>query len=186
MAPPPPPPVVGCWGSCSGCNQCGKCRTRACNGGCARCARCPRCRKWGELLASDDGNAVRLQGEAIARPPVEKRAALDPGNKAKFAATADRPKSAPAGARKCPFCEKWLPSYHQENCASMPYATWLAATKSRQITKFGQAIVDSWTVQCQHCAVPFPSGASKRVHLTGCERRRNESDLPLNQFPATR
>ena len=187
MAPPPPPPEAGCWGGCSVCNQCGNCRKRTCNNNnCSRCKRCPKCRKWGELLAAGDSNATRLQNEAAERPEVEKRQVLDPGNQAKLAATAHRPKSAPPGARQCPFCKKWLPSYHQENCPSMPYATWIEASRVRQIMKFGQETVDAWQVQCQHCTLPFPSGASKRVHLSGCERRRNEAGLPLNQFPATR
>ena len=68
----------------------------------------------------------------------------------------------------------------------MPFELWIGATKARAIAKHGQAVVDSWVVQCQHCATPFPSPASKRVHLAGCERRRNEAQLPLNQFPAIR
>ena len=129
MAPPSPPPEAGCWGGCSGCNQCMQCRKRICNGKCRKCSQCPKCRRWGKMLEDGNTNAERLQAEAVERPLVEKRTVLDPGNMAKLAATADRPKSAAPGARKCPFCEKWLPSYHQENCPSMPYATWLEASK---------------------------------------------------------
>ena len=186
-APAPPPILMGCWGRCTACNGCKHCRARTCNGACGMCSRCKTCREWGERLSAEDPEAIRAQEETIGLPEMEKRTVTrDPGNKAKLSATADRPKTAPPGSRKCPYCDKWLMSYHQENCPDMPYEIWREATKQRLIIKHGQATVDSWNVQCQHCAQPFPSGASKRVHLTGCERRRAVAGLPLNQHPATR
>jgi hypothetical protein len=188
-APPPPQPpplMTGCYATCGRCNQCGACRRRECNGGCVGCSKCKTCKAWGDRLAAKDPAATAKHAEMVLLPPVEKRKAKDPGNLAKWAATRDRPAGAPAGSVKCPYCEAWLPAWHQEGCPSMPYDIWIAATRARQVAKFGQPIVDTWTVQCQHCATPFPSGASKRVHLSGCERRRTAADLPLNMFPATR
>ena len=123
---------------------------------------------------------------AVKLPPVEKRTVLDPGNQAKKAATAGRPKGAAPGSVVCPYCSKWLPPYHMENCPSMPFNTWIEATRARNVSKHGIDVVNSWVVQCQHCATPFPSSASKRVHLSGCERRRNNEDLPLNLYAVMR
>jgi hypothetical protein len=185
-APPPPPPQTGCFATCGRCNQCSACRRRVCNGRCVGCSRCRTCREWGERLAADDAEAVAAQAQAQAMPPVAKRGAADPGNAAKKAAVAGRPADAPKGATQCPYCKKWLAPYHRESCPSMPYAVWIAATRHRQELQYGPLVVASWKVQCQHCATPFPSPASKRVHLAGCERRRNQEELPLNQYPALR
>ena len=185
-APVPPPPTAGCWATCSGCNLCGACRKRLCNGGCVRCARCPTCRRWGEQLKEKNPDAVASQSEAVKQPPVIKRQAADPGNAAKAAVTAARPKEAAAGSSPCPYCKEWLPFYHQEGCVKMPYEVWVTAKRAANIVRYGQAVVNTWSVQCQHCASPFASAASKRVHLSGCERRRNEASLPLNTYPAIR
>lgn len=188
QAPPPPPAQMGCYATCGRCNQCSACRRRQCNGGCVGCQRCRACRTWGERLAAGEPAATAKHAEMVALPPVVKRGPKDPGNIAKRAAAqaARRPAEAPAGSLLCPYCNIWLPHAHRENCPSMPFEIWAAATRQRQIQKHGQATVDSWGTQCQHCATPFPSGASKRVHLAGCERRRTAEGLPLNQFPATR
>ena len=137
-------------------------------------------------MASGDAAAAALQEEKAALPPVAKSGPKDPWNSAKRAVAAARPANAPAGSAKCPYCECWLPPYHQENCPRMPFDLWVGATRTRNELRYGRAVVDGWTVQCQHCATPFPSPASKRVHLSGCERRRNEAGLPLNQYPALR
>ena len=68
----------------------------------------------------------------------------------------------------------------------MPFELWVQALRARAIAKHGQEVIDSWSIQCQHCGSPFASGASKRVHLSGCERRRNEESLPLNTYPVVR
>ena len=97
-----------------------------------------------------------------------------------------KPKNAPRGSRLCPYCNQWMPNGHDENCQSMPYEFWIWATQQRQIVKYGEDVINSWDVQCQHCATPFPAPASKRVHLSGCERRRNAAGLPLNLYSAIR
>lgn len=192
QAPPPPATEEGCYGSCARCNQCTKCRMRICNGGCVGCRnQCRKCRTWGQRLAAGEMLATAKHAACLALPIVPKRVGpKDPGHKAKSAAAAAidaaRPKNAPAGSRQCPYCEKWMPRTHQENCQSMPYEYWIDATRQRIIGKHGQSVVDSWHVQCQHCSTPFISFASKRVHLSGCERRRNEAGLPLNSYPVVR
>ena len=183
---PPIQVAEGCWGACAGCNQCGSCRRRTCNGKCIRCGRCRKCRRWGEILIEGNNEAVQKQEEALSLPVVVKRKATDPGNSAKAAVTAARPKTAAAGSVPCPYCKEWLPFWHQEGCAKMPFDLWVQALRDRIAAKHGQATVDSWSIQCQHCGTPFISGASKRVHLSGCERRRNEEGLPLNTYPVIR
>ena len=181
---------MGCWGECARCNHCSRCRRRICNGGCSACKNCRKCREWGRVLGEGGIAPKAKQAEMELLPEVAKRQAKDPGNKAKHAAAAAyaamRPKSAPPGSRLCPYCEKWLPHSRPENCPSMPFPLWIDATRQRSVMKHGQATVDSWKVCCQHCGTPFPSFASKRVHLSGCERRRREADLPLDQFPVVR
>ena len=176
----------GCWGGCARCNQCGACRKRKCNGKCTGCVRCRKCRRWGEMLTEGSSEAIQKQDEALALPPVIKRKAADPGSSAKAAVTAARPKTAAAGSSPCPYCHEWLPFWHQPGCTKMPFELWAQALCARTIAKHGQEIVDSWNIQCQHCGTPFASGASKRVHLSGCERRRNEEGLPLNTYPVVR
>jgi len=187
---PPPKLSTGCYASCSRCNQCSRCRYRNCNGGCTGCEKCRTCREWGKMLREGVPYVVSKHAEEFAKPEVEKRVAKDPGNMAKHAAAeaarAMRPKGAAPGSRPCPYCNKWLPHSHPENCPSMPYKYWVGACRARAETKYGKEVVQGWPVQCQHCATPFPSGASKRVHLPGCERRREEAGLPLNQYPAIR
>ena len=175
-----------CWGSCARCNQCGTCRRYLCNGKCTGCAKCTKCRSWGELVKQGNPDAVQVQENAAQQEPILKRQAKDPGNKAKIEFGKARPKSAAPGSTPCPYCLQWLPHYHQENCIKMPYDIWINALKNRSETKHGVAVVNSWTIQCQHCGSPFQSGASKRVHLSGCERRRNEAGLVLNSFPVIR
>ena len=185
--PPPVGPTEGCYGGCSICNKCILCRNRMCTGDeCSKCNRCAKCRKWKEKLQNGDEDITAKHAIAVKLPPVEVRGVLDPGNSAKMTATAERPKDAAPRAALCPYCQKWLPRGHQENCPSMPFNIWIAATRARNEAKHGIEAVNSWTVQCQHCGTPFPSGASKRVHLFGCERRRTSQDLPLNQHPAIR
>ena len=186
QAPAPQTPMGGCWGGCARCNQCGGCRRRICNGGCTGCIKCTKCRTWGRLLESQDKNACEAQSEAVKLEPVIKRKPKDPGNVAKAAFIAARPKDAKAGSTPCPYCKEWLPHYHQEGCSKMPYDIWITALKTRNVSKYGEQVVDRWSIQCQHCGSPFPSPASKRVHLSGCERRRNEAGLALNTYPVIR
>lgn len=178
--------TMGCYGSCSLCNKCGECRKRECNGGCGNCKGCKRCRVWGEQLGRGDEATVRTQEVERQKPAVERRERIV-GPKREPA----RPKAMPKGTSPsthtmCPYCSQWLPYYHRENCPSMPYEIWAETTRQRAVAKHGREVVDGWPVQCQHCATPFPSPASKRVHLSGCERRRNEAGLPLNSFPVIR
>eukprot|EP00972_Heterocapsa_arctica_P033587 4943284-Heterocapsa_arctica.AAC.1 len=49
-----------------------------------------------------------------------------------------RPDEAPPGSQKCPYCAKWLPLTHRENCPRMPYGLWIRATRQRQIGKYGE------------------------------------------------
>lgn len=138
-------------------------------------------------MEAEEPAAMAAQAAAAALPPVVKRGPKDPGNKAKREAAAKgKPGDAAPGTRQCPYCKEWLPYWHQEGCPRMPYELWIAATRQRQVAKSGAVVVAGWSVQCQHCGTPFASAASKRVHLSGCERRRNEAELPLNQFPAQR
>jgi hypothetical protein len=132
-------------------------------------------------LARGDAEAVAKHAECVALPAVEKRGKPAPRPEAEA-----RPEGAAPNSQKCPYCEKWLPLFHRENCPSMPYELWIQATRQRQYAKHGAAVVDAWTAQCQHCATPFPADSSKRVHLSGCERRRREAELPMNMFPAIR
>ena len=129
---------------------------------------------------------MAAQAEAERLPPVPKRLPADPGFQARAAKAAARPKTAARGSVLCPYCSQWLPSSHQENCPRMPFELWREATRRRQLAKFGAEVVAAWPVQCQHCALPFPAPASKRVHLSGCERRRIDAELPLNQYPVVR
>ena len=141
-------------------------------------------------LANEEPEATRIHEERLLQPEVVKRKAKDPGNVAKSAATAKmaaaRPADAPANSRPCPYCKKWMPHTHPENCPQMPYDFWIEATRQRNIAKHGADVVNKWSTQCQHCATAFPSPASKRVHLSGRERRRNEAGLPLNLHPVVR
>ncbi len=171
-------PSLGCYGQCGVCSRCKTCRERICNGKCSFCKRCKTCREWGRLLEEGDEETVGIQTREIKRPP--------PPKKEGPFRIQNRPKEAPKHSVPCPYCSQWLPSYHQENCQSMPFELWIDACRRRNVAKFGQVAVDTWSVQCQHCATPFSSHASKRVHLSGCERRRTESNLPLNQFPVIR
>ena len=179
--------IIGCYASCARCNQCGACKRRECNGKCTGCVKCHQCREWGKLLLDGDPDAVATHEIEKAKPPVEKRSGgVTEAYKAKQAVGKNRPADAPKGSTPCPYCRKWLPAWHQEGCPSMPYEVWIAATRSRAVTKHGNEAIRSWRIQCQHCATPFLSPASKRVHLVGCERRRNQAGLPLNQYPVTR
>ena len=120
----------------------------------------------------------------VKKPPVPAREGYTEIHLIRQATTQNRPANAAKGSTLCPYCQKWLPPYHQEGCPEMPFEIWIAATKARAIAKHGESVVKTWVIQCQHCATPFPSGASKRVHLAGCERRRNAAGLPLNSYPA--
>ena len=178
--------TIGCYGGCSNCNQCKNCRAHRCNGKCCLCRKCKRCRVWGEQIAEGHVETITVHNEQCLGPPVEikqveKKPRLEPA----------RPKVMPKGTSPathtmCPYCSEWLPYYHRENCPSMPYDLWVTATRQRAIAKHGEGEVAQWRVQCQHCGTPFISPASKRVHLSGCERRRREADLPLNMYPAIR
>ena len=180
--------IVPCYGQCSICITCAQCRRRLCNGSCQRCKRCRKCRIWGEKLHAKDETVTATHNVEIQKPEVPK---ARPKAKAEPKQGPARPEVIPKGTSSkthsmCPYCNKWLPNFHREGCPSMPFEIWVNATRQRQIAKHGQTEVDSWKTQCQHCGTPFPSGASKRVHLSGCERRRNDANLPLNGFSAVR
>ena len=163
----PPPLALGpCYGSCSKCNHCKRCRERTCNGPCRGCNGCKKRRTWGERLQANDTEAVAIQAAEVTKPPVEARPYGKTGE-ARRAITEAGPKDAPSGSTPCTYCRIWLPPYRMQNCPDMPDDVWIKATKARQISKFGDAAVNSWPIQCQHCAQPFPTPASKRVHLAG-------------------
>jgi hypothetical protein len=161
--------LTGCYGGCASCNACVTCRNRTCNGTCPACKRCAACRPWGERLGAGEAEVVGKHAESLLLPPVERRKKV--AAKAAPEPRPVRPANALAGNQLCPYCEKWLPTYHRENCPSVPYELWTHSTRTRQLEKFGEEVVNSWIVQCQHCAIPFQSANSKRVHLSGFERR---------------
>jgi len=134
-------------------------------------------------LEAGDEAARSKHEECVALPVVEKRVVIP---KPKAEARPARPADAPVGSQKCPYCEEWLPLYHREHCRKMPFDIWVRAVRDRDLVKHGPEVVGTWTIQCQHCATPFEKATSKRVHLSGCERRRVDAGLPLNTFPAMR
>ena len=180
--------INGCFGACRLCNSCDNCRSSMCNGNCGKCRMCKCCRDFGKLLSENNAQAISIFNQAKSRPAAN---VLPPLTKEQIRQRDQAKAAMPKGARSigmCPYCQKFLPHNHRENCPSMPYDVWIAATRARQLSAHGADTVNSWRVQCQHCTLPFPSIFSKRVHLAGCERRRNSCDppLPLNQYPAIR
>ena len=45
----------------------------------------------------------------------------------------------------------------------------------KTMKKDGAEVMLTWNTRCQHCAVPFKSISSKRVHTSGCSERREKA-----------
>ena len=82
-------------------------------------------------MNAEEEEATSLQNTEAEKPHVAKRTSVPgPGNAAKAAVTAARPKDAKPGSSPCPYCKEWLPFYHQENYMKMPYDIWIQVTSN--------------------------------------------------------